>query len=235
MTDSIAIIPARAGSKRIKNKNIKIFYNKPMIYWSIKTAINSKLFNRVFVSTDSEKIASVSRKYGAEVPFLRSKLLSNDIISPTEAVRDLLMKLEKQLIKINYVCCIYPCSPLILERDLKNTFKRLKSNKDKFIFPVSEYPHPIQRAFTLNKNDKVIVREKNKIGKRTQDLKNFYHDTGQFYWGEKKSWVKRKDVISNGNGYIIPSWRSLDIDNENDWIKAELLFKGIKEIKNFKN
>jgi pseudaminic acid cytidylyltransferase len=225
MIKTIAIIPARGGSKRIKNKNIKLFNNKPMIFWSINTALKSKLFDQIIVSTDNYKIAKIAKDCGAIVPFLRDKKLSDDITSPHDVVKDTLNKLSADKINPKYVCCIYACAPFITIKDLKSSFNKLKKTKDGFILPITEYAHPIQRAFSLNFTKKIIVNDKQSIKKRTQDLKKYYHDTGQFSWGRKETWVNKDNVILHSVGHIIPSWRSVDIDNSDDWKRAELMWK----------
>ncbi len=228
MIKTIAIIPARGGSKRIKNKNIKLFNNKPMIFWSISAALKSKLFDQIIVSTDNYKIAKIAKDCGAIVPFIRDKKLADDFTSVQAVVKDTLRQLSNNLIIPKYVCCIYACAPYISIKDLKASFNKLKKINDSFIFPVTEYAHPIQRAFLVNDNKKIIVKNKSSIEKRTQDLKKYYHDCGQFYWGEKQTWMNKGNIISNGIGHLIPNWRTVDIDNNNDWNRAELIYKSLK-------
>ncbi len=225
MKNTIAIIPARGGSKRIKNKNIKIFNKKPMIYWSIKAAIKSKLFNRIIVSTDSKVIASYAKEFGAEVPFIRSNLLSDDITSPYKVVKDCLEKIKNDISDKTSVCCIYPCSPYITTKDLKYGYNELLKKKKYYVFPIVEYPHPIQRSFKIDKNKRAIVLNRKSIIKRTQDLETFYHDSGQFYWGSLNTWLRKDSILLNGVGFPIPYWRSVDIDTLEDWERAEILFK----------
>ena len=227
MIKTIAIIPARGGSKRIKNKNIKLFNNKPMIFWSISTALKSKLFDQIIVSTDNYKIAKIAKDCGAIVPFMRDKKLADDITSPHAVIKDTLNRLSEDKINPKYVCCIYSCAPFITIKDLKSSFDKLKKTKDSFVLPVTEYAHPIQRAFSIDNDKKIIVNDKQSIKKRTQDLKKYYHDTGQFSWGRKETWKNKDDVISHSISHIIPSWRSVDIDNSDDWNRAELMCKSI--------
>lgn len=227
MKNIIAIIPARGGSKRIKNKNIKLFNKKPMIYWSIQAAIKSNLFDRIIVSTDSRKIASYAKKFGAEVPFMRSKILADDITSPYEVVKDSILKIKGQLSKSTHICCIYACAPNMAIKDLKYGYKESLKRKSYYVLPIVEYPHPIQRSFKLNKNKKIIVEDKKAILQRTQDLCTFYHDAGQFYWGNLNTWLKKELNLSNGYGFPIPYWRSIDVDTLDDWERAEIMSKVI--------
>ena len=222
----IAIIPARGGSKRIKNKNIKKFLSKPILYWTIKVLKKSNLFNRIIVSTDSLNIKNISLKLGVDEIIDRPKNLSDDI-TPTKPVIEHAIKNMKfkDYKKVKFICCIYPCNPFLNSNDLKNSFNILKKNLKNFVFPVTEYPHPIQRAFKLKKNNKLIFFNKKDELTRTQDLIKSFHDAGQFYWGTKNNWLSKKKIHSNSFGYIISKWRSVDIDNNEDWKKAELLFK----------
>ena len=114
----IAIIPARSGSKRIKNKNIKKFNKQPIICWSIKAAINSKLFEEVIVSTDSKKIKNIAEKYGAKVPFIRPKNLSGDFTPTRDVIKHALDYLKKKYGEVNDFCCIYPTAPLLEKNTL---------------------------------------------------------------------------------------------------------------------
>ena len=115
---NIAIIPARSKSKRIPNKNIKLFFGKPIIYYAINLALKSKIFDKVIVSTDSQKIKKIAEKYGAEVPFIRSKKLSNDTASTFAVMRHAVQWCLKNEFKINNVCCIYPTSALLKKKYL---------------------------------------------------------------------------------------------------------------------
>jgi CMP-N-acetylneuraminic acid synthetase len=112
--------------------------------------------------------------------------------------------------------------------DLKKSFKILKKNKKSFVFPITEYTHPIQRAFKLAKKNKLIFFTKKHELSRTQDLVKSYHDAGQFYWGSIDNWLSKKRMHTNGIGLPIPKWRVVDIDNLQDWKRAELLFKVLK-------
>ena len=118
---NIAIIPARGGSKRIKNKNVKFFFNKPVIYWSIKAAKQSKLFDKIIVSTDSKKIANICKKYNVEVPFLRPKILSNDKASTAKVVKHALLWFKNKGIFFDRVCCIYAAAPFISKKTIRDS------------------------------------------------------------------------------------------------------------------
>ena len=125
----IAVITARKGSKRIKNKNIINFFGKPLIAYSITTAKKSNLFSKVFVSTDSLKIKKISEEYGAEIPILREKKLSDDFSGTNEVVADFIKKMNYE----NYIiCCIYPTAPLMRSKDLKKGLNLMSLNNYTF-------------------------------------------------------------------------------------------------------
>jgi len=147
---NIAIIPARIGSKRIKNKNIKLFSGKPIIYYAIRNLKKTNIFDQIYVSTDSEQIADIAKSYEVEVPFLRDKIYANDFTPIHKVIKDFLKKLNSKN-DIKSVCCCFPCTPLINEKIIKKGFEKYKKNKSKFIFPIIKYTHPIQRALKFDK------------------------------------------------------------------------------------
>ena len=151
-----------------------------------------------------------------------------DNYTPTKPVIEHAIRTLKKKFKIKYACCVYPCNPFLNSLDLKKSFKILKKNKNNFVFPITEYTHPIQRAFKLAKKNKLIFFTKKHELTRTQDLVKSYHDVGQFYWGSVSNWLSKKKMHSNGIGLPIPKWRVVDIDNLQDWKRAELLFKVLK-------
>jgi pseudaminic acid cytidylyltransferase len=226
-TVSFAIIPARGGSQRIKKKNIKKFYYKPILYWTIKALKQSKLFSKIILTTDDTKIAKIASQLGVDYIVIRPANLA-DNYTPAKPVIEHAIRVLNKKFKINYVCCVYPCNPFLNSLDLKKSFQILKKNKKNFVFPITEYAHPIQRAFKLGKKNKLIFFKKKNELTRTQDLVKSYHDAGQFYWGSISNWLSKKKIHSNGIGMQTPKWRSVDIDNLEDWKKAELLFKILK-------
>ena len=180
----LCVIPARGGSKRIKNKNIKFFVQKEIIYYSIKAALNSKLFDKIIVSTDSKAIAKVAEKYGAEVPFVRPANISDDQTATIPVIKHAIKFYESQNILIDDVCCIYATAPFIQSTDIRETFRMLKSQKWDYVFVATEYNHPIYRSFKKDKNAGTrIMLYANQFNSRSQDLEDIYHDAGQFYWG----------------------------------------------------
>ena len=215
----IAIILARGESKRIPNKNIKNFNGKPMIYWPITAAKKSKIFDNIIVSTDSKKIAKIAEKYGAEVPFLRNKNLSNDFTGTTKVVSNMVRWLNKKYQKPKTICCVYACAPFIKSDDINDAYKKLKAGNWDYVFSASLFNQEVLRSFSFNKKGGVNTLFKNNYNKRTQDLKkNIAYDAGQFYWAKDNTWEKCKKIFSLSSSVIlIPNWRSIDINTEYDW------------------
>ena len=216
----ICLIPARANSKRIKNKNIKLFNKKPIIAWPIKAAFKSKVFDEILVSTDSLKIKRISEKYGAKVPFLRPKKYSNDYATDKDVINHFIMYCKKIKLKISYLCYVYPTAVLIDPKILKKTFNILKKKNFKNLVPITKYSPPIQSCYTKNSNNEIFIKNKKFKNIRTQRMSDHFYDTGQFYWHnfDKKS-------LKKTYGYEISRDKSVDIDTNEDLKFAEQLFK----------
>ena len=223
---NVAIIPARGGSKRIHKKNIKLFCGKPIISYSIEKAISSGVFDKVVVSTDNNEIAKTAQKFGAEVPFVRSKDLSDDFTNTHLVIGNAVNFLLNQNLKINYVCCIYPTAPLILESDLIKGYEMIKKTNKDLVFSATNFSYPIFRSFKINKNDGLEMFFPENYYSRSQDLPQAYHDAGQFYWGKPDYWLdSQKKYNDNNSVVLLPNWRVQDIDNLDDWKRAEDLYK----------
>lgn len=193
--NTIAIITARAGSKRIKNKNIISFFGKPMIAYSINCAKKSRLFDEIFVSTDSNKIKKISLKYGAKVPFIRSKKLSNDFTGTQEVIKNFLQKLKK---KYKYVCCIYPTAPLMRFNDLIKGYQKLRLDDSNYIFSANLYKKDLNENFFLYKGRK-------------------FADSGQFYWATYNIWMKKLKILNKNSSIIkIPRIHAQDLNTFKD-------------------
>jgi len=223
----IAVIPARGGSKRIPRKNIKDFCGRPMIAWAISAARESSLFDRIIVSTDDEEIAELARRWGAETPFVRPADLADDL-TPTVPV---IAHAVKSCLVVgwvaDYVCCIYPCVPFLQVGDLITALELAQTRNADFVYPVTEYAHPIQRAMRLVSGGKMQFLSPEYELTRTQDLERTYHDAGQFYWGKVSAWLEHKKMHTDGLGMPIPNWRVVDIDSTDDWRRAETVFAAI--------
>lgn len=222
---NLCIIPARGGSKRISRKNIKDFLGKPIIAYSIEAAINSKLFNEVMVSTDDSEIAKIALKYGAKIPFMRSKKTSDDYSTTFEVIEEVVLKYKEENKFFKYTCCIYPCSPLINIDYLKLGLNHLINNKFDSVLPIIPFSYPIQRAFKLN-DLKINYLYPEFIKTRTQDLEKSFCDAGQFYWINIDVCLNNKEIISENSGSIeLSELEAQDIDSEVDWRIAEIKYK----------
>ena len=225
----IAVIPARGGSKRIPRKNIKDFCGRPMITWAISAAKESGLFDHIIVSTDDEEIANIARKWGAETPFVRPVELADDLTPTVPVVAHSVKSCLDLGWDPDYVCCIYPCVPFLQVGDLVSALDLVITRQADFVYPVTEYAHPIQRAMRKLASGAMEFYSPQFELTRTQDLEKTYHDAGQFYWGKASAWLEHKKMHTAGLGMTIPNWRVVDIDSADDWKRAELIFKYLKE------
>jgi pseudaminic acid cytidylyltransferase len=223
---TICIIPARGGSKRVPRKNIKIFNGKPLITWTILNLQNTNLFDDIIISTDDPEISEVSLKHGVTVLGNRPKNLSDDL-TPTMPVIQFVIGNNLDLLNPkDQIVCVYPGSVLLSKGDLENAQNLfIKLNFERFVVGATRFGHPIQRAFGIDKDNQVTNFSLDAFNQRTQDLVEFYHDSGQFYWGNKHLWLTNQGVLSNSAAITIPSWRIQDIDNLEDWERAELIHK----------
>ncbi len=229
MDNAIAIITARGGSKRIPKKNIKMFCGKPIIAYSIEAALKSGIFSEVMVSTDSEEIAEIARKYGANVPFMRSEATSGDFATTSDVLLEVLDQYEKLGQTYTYMCCIYPTAPFVTGEKLKEGLDLLKKHNALEAMPVVQFSYPPQRAFVINSDNQMEYKEKQYITARSQDLRKEYHDAGQFYFYNIFQYLKINGKIETGIVPIIVSEMEVqDIDNENDWKLAELKYSLLK-------
>ena len=222
----IAIIPARGGSKRIPRKNIKNFCGKPMIAWSIEAAKASGLFEHIIVSTDDDEIAEVAKQGGAEVPFMRPAELSGDYAGTTEVIAHATQWAISQGWPVTAVCCIYATAPFVQEADLKRGLEALESGDWAYSFTATDFSAPIFRSFKQTANGGIEMFFPEHFLTRSQDLPTALHDAGQFYWGRTSAWIEGKRIFDRHSfPVIIPRWRVQDIDSQDDWGRAELIFK----------
>jgi len=222
---NIAIIPARGGSKRIPRKNIKEFCGKPMIAWSIEAAKASGLFDHVIVSTDDVEIAGVARLYGAEVPFIRPVELSDDHVGTDAVVKHAVEWAVGNLGMVNYVCTIYATAPFIKPTDLTAGLSLLSRTGAQIAFTATSFPFPIQRAIKITKNKRIAMFQPEHYLTRSQDLEPAYHDAGQFYWATLEAVLNAVSAFSEAAvPLILPRYQVQDIDTNEDWVRAELMF-----------
>jgi len=221
----VAIITARGGSKRIHRKNIKDFLGKPIIAYSIEAAINSELFDEVMVSTDDSEIAEIAETYGAVVPFIRSAKNSDDYTGTFDVIKEVLESYEKENIRFDQACCIYPTAPFVTSQKLIEAHSVLSEKNIDTVFPVIKFGYPIQRGLIVDENKRIKMREPKYLSSRSQDLEPVFHDAGQFYFFEIKKVMEQKTLWTDNTGFIeIGELEGQDIDNEMDWKLAELKY-----------
>ncbi len=231
---NVAIIPARGGSKRIKKKNIKAFCGSPIISYSISAAIKSNLFDRILVSTDDNEIAEVALSFGAEVPFVRPKNISDDQTGTIPVIKHAINWLDKSepLYEFEYACCIYPTAPFVTAVLLRSAFNKLVKENANFSMPVTKFDYPVQRALYLSGSKNICMVDEKLFTARSQDLEDRLHDTGQFYWGKKSAWLSKKTLFGSSSvPVIIPSYQCHDIDTVEDWQYAEMKYKLLGNLK----
>lgn len=227
---NLAIIPARGGSKRIPKKNIKDFFGKPIIAYSIEAALKSGLFEEVMVSTDDDEIAEVALKYGAKVPFLRSDQTADDHATLADVVFEVIEKYEFEYRYVpNTVSIILSTAPFIQGDMLKSAFKIFQNSKVDSLLSVSEFPSSVYRSFHLNTHEKIEFNFPEYLSIRSQDLPKAYFDAGQFYFIRLNSFKQYKK-LSGGINYLFKLSKTMvqDIDSMEDWKEAEKKFKLLK-------
>ena len=230
MAKAIAIIPARGGSKRIPKKNIKDFFGKPLIAYSIEVALASKLFDKVIVTTDSQEIAKIAQEYGAEVPFIRPAELSDDFSGTSDVINHAIKYLQEQGETYEYICTIYATAPLLQKEYLIEGYEKLKSSDAVNAFSATTMPFPIQRTFKLNENGRCEMFTPEHYMTRSQDLEEAYQDAGQFYWTKADKESKEVMFSKESIPVILPRYLVQDIDTLEDWKRAEIMYRVLQEM-----
>lgn len=220
----IAIIPARGGSKRIPKKNIRIFCGKPILFYSIQAAVESKIFDEIMVSTDDEEIAELALKFGANVPFKRSTKASDDFATTAEVLIEVLERYSENGVNFDYMACIYPAAPFVTTEKLKKGMGLIENSSAALVLPVIPFSYPPQRSYII-KDGRLKMKWEENLNKRSQDLETLYHDCGQFYCYNVREFIKNRGQIVDN---IIPIFYNekevQDIDNESDWEIAEIKY-----------
>jgi N-acylneuraminate cytidylyltransferase len=209
MKKAVAIIPARGGSKRIPRKNIKDFYGR----------------------TDDEEIAKIAVEYGAVVPFLRPKELSDDYTGTGAVIEHTINYLKAQGENYGFICTIYATAPFLQEKYLIEGFEKLKNSNARNAFSCTSMPFPIQRTFKITSDERCEMFYPENFSKRSQDLQEAYQDAGQFYWTNLN--VKSTDIIFGKDSIpiVLPRYLVQDIDTLEDWIRAEYMYEAILRTK----
>ncbi len=209
----ICIIPARGGSKRIPRKNIIDFNGKPLIAWSILTALSSKLFSQVVVSTEDDEISEISRQYGAMVPFSRDPALADDFATTADVLTDALANLPEA----QYACCLYPTAPLINKGDLINAYDQiLRADADCVLSITGCDLHPL-RALRKSTDGRLSFNWPKHELERSQDLPELVHDAGAFYFFNIASFLKSGKLIGGDTkGIYLNRAQAVDINTQED-------------------
>lgn len=227
----LAIIPARAGSERIPNKNIRNFLGRPLIAYTIEQARACAFIDRIIIDTDSKKIANISKKYGAEVPFLRPAHLATNKANIKDSLLHLLARLKKEENYIpDYILLLQTTSPLREIKDIKNCWTLMKKGGATTVLTVCE-THP--RLYHVDKKDNIVlVNGSEKQSTNMQEWPKGYILNGCFvYIVKTAALLKEKAIITkNTKAVICPHWRSVDLDTFEDWALAEYLYKNREKI-----
>ncbi len=227
MFNYFCVIPARGGSKRIPKKNIQEVAGIPLIGHVIRNAINSNIFQDIYVSTDSDEISSISLEFGAKTSDKRPKNLSDDYTPTRPVIADFIERHPKLNTDKSVIACLYPFAILIdsnLIRLARDNFEALK-DKSRYLAAIQKYPHPIQRSFSLTPEGLLSPSSPGSLEARTQDLPAKYHDAGQFYFAKSSTWLSNKSVLATAYGFLIPKYSAVDIDNMEDLEYLRRLYK----------
>lgn len=225
----LCVIPARGGSKRIPCKNIKAFNGKPIIAYSIEAALESNCFDQVIVSSDDNEIAEVAKTYGAKVPFIRPAELSDDYTATIPVIKHAIEWFDEQGESPTSVCCLYATAPFVTAASIKKAYTQFKQAQTDYCFTITSFAFPVQRAIKLTQENRISMFYPEYFEVRSQDIEKSYHDAGQFYWGRAKAFKQQKALFSkNSSPFIVPRHLVQDIDTQEDWDRAELMYKIVK-------
>jgi len=223
---SIAIIPARGGSKRIPRKNIRHFNGRPIIAYSIEAALKSDCFVEIMVSTDDFEIADVARDAGASVPFTRSSENSNDFATIADVCKEVLEQYHNLGKDFDLICCILPTAPFVSAERLKQGYELLAESGADSVVPVTSFGYPAQRAVKVDDGGRLSMIWPEYYNSRSQDLPASYQDAGQFYWIQSRCLLEQKRFFAkNSLAMILPQMEVQDIDSLEDWQLAEMKYK----------
>lgn len=223
----IAIIPARSGSKGLKDKNIKELLGKPLIAYSIECALKSDCFDKVFVSTDSPHYAEIAMRYGADASFLRSEKNSGDKADSWSVVREVLEKFESLGEKFDEIALLQPTSPLREPVDIIQSIELMHKKNGNAVISVTECDHSPLWCNTLPQDGNLtdFIRQEIK-GIPRQNLPQYYRFNGAIYLLTIDEIQKGKHMFEEGcYAYIMDGNRSIDIDSEIDFLIAEVIMK----------
>ncbi|HYB97264.1 MAG TPA: pseudaminic acid cytidylyltransferase [Vicinamibacterales bacterium] len=223
---TVAIVTARGGSKRIPGKNIRDFLGRPMMAYPIAAARDSGLFDHIIVSTDDDGIAEVARRLGAEVPFKRPAELSDDAATTDAVLLHAIGECQARFGPTAAACCLYPTSPFLTARELRRGLDLLRQHGATSAFPVVRYDFPLEHALTLVDGVRPRPRWPESIMKASQDLPEYVHDAGMFYWCDVAKFVQTPQLFGDDAvAFVVDADRCQDINTEEDWRRAEMKYR----------
>ncbi|HGY1050176.1 TPA: pseudaminic acid cytidylyltransferase [Aeromonas salmonicida subsp. pectinolytica] len=224
MPANIAIIPARGGSKRLPNKNILPFSGKPLITWTIEAALESKLFDMVLVSTDSQEIADIATHAGATVPFLRPAKLASDTATTNDVISHMVKWIEVHYRAVSRITLLQPTSPLRDANNIKEAMALYDMKNALAVISVCELEHPIQYCNRLPADLSMEGFLPTAANRRSQELETYYRLNGAIYIFGREFVGNMSDIYSKGSlAYIMSKYKSIDIDDEFDFNMAEFI------------
>ncbi len=227
---NIAIITARSGSKGIKDKNIRTLGDKPLLAYSIEVAIQSRMFDTVHLSTDSIEYAEIGKKYGADVPFLRDESLATDNSDSWSVLKYCINKYKELGKEFETVTLLQPTSPLRNAADIIGAFKVFKNKNADSVISVCELGHQLTDCNILNDDGSMYNFIDLKKDKRRQEAKTFYRLNGGIFLLKTEILMGSLDVYGpRSYAYIMPKYRSIDIDDEEDFIIVEGILRKISD------
>jgi len=221
--NALAIILARGGSKRIPRKNIRSFHGRPILAYPIKAALGSGCFEEIMVSTEDPEIAAVARECGAEVPFMRSERTATDFAGSEEVMAEVIRNYRAKGRHFTEVCAIYATAALTTADHIRRGRDVLAADGGlTAVLPVIRYSFPIQRSIVL-RDGRVAMLHPEHLDTRSQDLEPAYHDAGQWYWLRSERFLPSLELMGpNCGALVLPENEAQDIDQEDDWLLAEL-------------
>lgn len=224
----LAIIPARSGSKGIKDKNIKLLNGKPLMAYTLEAALESGIFDKIHVSTDSPEYACIAEDYIGKIPFLRSIDNAGDDSSTWEVVKEVIQTYEAMGISFDYITLLQPTSPLRTSKDIVNAWRLFKDKNANSIISVCKTDHSPLWCNTLSDNlsmDNFIRPEIIESGR--QRLETYYRINGAIYMFSKEYFARYNNIYhDNSYGYVMDKFHSVDIDDEIDFLVAASILKG---------
>lgn len=220
------MIPARGGSKRIPRKNVRLMSGRPLIAWTIESALASGAFAEVIVSTEDEEIRAIATAAGALAPFRRPAGLADDVTPTVPVVAHAVAEMRELGREFDYVCCLYPAAIFVSPMEIVDAGQLLAETPGaNYVATVARYPAPVQEAMELDSASRIAFVEPEHYGTSTHGFADRYYDAGQLYWGRAEAWLAGTPIFTKALGYVLPSWRAQDIDTPDDWDRAQMMHR----------